>query len=931
MKKSIVKKRELGLDILKGVAVITMVLAHSVAFLHNDSSQFLRLVRQFGDTVSFSVFMFASGASVYLAYLKHTVIDDDDLFNRIINRVMLLLVGYYFVAVVSSVNSFPSDIEGIIDQLAKIALFIKVPGYTEFLIPFIVYTLLLIPFKKVLRLIGNSVVTAIFVGLVFYFVGFVIFKYTDHFPYKALLVGEQGRYSFPLFQYFGVFLIGLSWGKWMIEQKVKKERRLLSASMAFVLTIALLVLEISGFVGDLTDMELRWPPSLAFILLGLIFSYFMSSLTEVEIDSTGRISFITSVLVKLGRSVFSIYIIHITLFQIYSLVHAPKNANLAYPIIGFMIVLTLSYLIVTIMGMLTVRNAQTSNKKATKKFVKLNYKLFGVVALLLLLVSGAKGYTYVLADNRREPPKPPVVENPVVKPNFFWWDDDYAWFKQIIATNNYGDKVQENSWASVDFDHALLVSQHKALPTGNDFKLGYFDGKKYIEVPLKVENPDKADTKIVFKLTKAIDKDQVDMNYFLYYGNASAKSYNKVDELESITPVLGVVLTTSSEKSHPDLLTVNRRWYLKGKGTTSDENTIEITFYPKSTIGDVIYDYYVLDTDLSGQLVKKNNMYEATIDTDTLEPGTFQLQVKSLDSTTKSNTVTFNVSYPLYISWTMDWEGYDCREEYLNMITKVSDQYSVPITHFYNPRIYVGLSKNRQDYFDKWIKNRRDEHGDEIELHLHMFFDMVKAAGVEPKKTPQWANYKDGKDVPTTAYTVEEMEQILNWSVAKFEERGLGTPIAFRGGAWYANTDTLKAIENTGFLIDASGRSKYAWGTNKIPGYWDLKSTTKPYKPSRMNQNMTTKPTFDLWEFPNNGADSWTYSAEQMISRFNDNYKNKPMTVAQTVTYLSHPHGFNVDEPKIKALFDHISKNTFVNDRGPVKFVTLAEAFATWR
>jgi hypothetical protein len=318
------------------------------------------------------------------------------------------------------------------------------------------------------------------------------------------------------------------------------------------------------------------------------------------------------------------------------------------------------------------------------------------------------------------------------------------------------------------------------------------------------------------------------------------------------------------------------------------------------------------------------------VDTSGLSPGKHTIQVKSLDSKTESNIISINVSYPLYVVWSMDWEGYDCNNSYFDMIANLSNKYNVPITHFYNPRIYVALSKSRQDYFDKWIKARRDENSDEIEMHMHFFFDMVKAAGVTPKTDPKWSNYKDGKDVPATVYTTAEMEKILNWGKKKFEDRGLGTPAAFRSGAWYADESTLQALENTDFIIDSSGRSKYAWGTNKIPGHWDLKSTTKPYQPSKANQNRTGEPAFSLIEFPNNGADSWTYSSDQLISRFNDNYKGTPLGERQTITYLSHPHAFNVDAPKMEALFTYINQYQYNSDKGPVKYVRMMDAYAGW-
>jgi hypothetical protein len=79
----------------------------------------------------------------------------------------------------------------------------------------------------------------------------------------------------------------------------------------------------------------------------------------------------------------------------------------------------------------------------------------------------------------------------------------------------------------------------------------------------------------------------------------------------------------------------------------------------------------------------------------------------------------------------------------------------------------------------------------------------------------------------------------------------------------------------------------------------------------------------ELWEFPNNGGDSWAYSADDMISRFKDNYNGGISDSTKVVTYLSHPHWFNIDEPKINKVLDHVDKFGIVEDRGPVVYRTL--------
>jgi hypothetical protein len=79
----------------------------------------------------------------------------------------------------------------------------------------------------------------------------------------------------------------------------------------------------------------------------------------------------------------------------------------------------------------------------------------------------------------------------------------------------------------------------------------------------------------------------------------------------------------------------------------------------------------------------------------------------------------------------------------------------------------------------------------------------------------------------------------------------------------------------------------------------------------------------DMLEFPNNGADSWAYSSDQLISRFTDNYKGGISYSQKVITYLSHPHWFNVDEPKMYDILDYTSKYSIEDDRGPVIYTTI--------
>jgi hypothetical protein len=325
-------------------------------------------------------------------------------------------------------------------------------------------------------------------------------------------------------------------------------------------------------------------------------------------------------------------------------------------------------------------------------------------------------------------------------------------------------------------------------------------------------------------------------------------------------------------------------------------------------------------------------LYYTSIDTTKLSVGSYQLQTSVVADGEEFKSVKNHVfvSYPLFVTWTMDWEGEDVPDDELVNLAEFSSKYDLPVTQLFNPSIYLSsdIPASRAEYLTEWILNR-SEVGDEIGMHLHMHHYLVEAAEVEVRTSPKWTNYlNNGHDVPMTAYTEEEITQIIKYAGNLFLENGLPGPLSFRAGGWFANLETLHALEANGFVIDTSGRESYVWGANRIKGYWSLSSTTHPYKPSTTNQNSSTPgPNFVIWEFPNNGADSWFNKADTLIGRFIDNYKQLPLERSQTVTYLSHPHQIHKDIEVLTPTFDHIDQFLITNDQGPVMYVTLLDAY----
>ena len=387
-------------------------------------------------------------------------------------------------------------------------------------------------------------------------------------------------------------------------------------------------------------------------------------------------------------------------------------------------------------------------------------------------------------------------------------------------------------------------------------------------------------------------------------------------------------------------ISASRKWVLIGDELSAREKTITVEVALAAEAEELFsasdLTYEISETPKTGTFNRSaDGKFFAQVSVADLKPGEYAVVAKTQRNGNEftSEEVNFNVSYPLYVAWTLDWEGYDVKPEYLDAIDKIADQHGTPITHFFNPRIYTSsaISEARAEYLTSWVIERNRTRGDEIALHLHMFPDMVKAAGVEPRYSPNWGStLKDGYDILTSAYTYEETVQLLNWSRDIFAQEGLGTPISFRAGGWFADEETLRAVQDTGFKLDSSGRTKYQFGTNGIAGPWNLAETAQPYQPSVRDQNSVQSPTLDIWEFPNSGADSWAYREDQMYARFTAHFSGSPLGEKRVVTYLSHPEWFHVDNPKIEGLYTKIDRFLNSQDTGPVVYITLDQAYQIW-
>lgn len=502
-----------------------------------------------------------------------------------------------------------------------------------------------------------------------------------------------------------------------------------------------------------------------------------------------------------------------------------------------------------------------------------------------------------------------IPESTTYQESVNWWNESYA-FRREISSDQFGLQ-------SFSINHAAFVIDRKSMRNGTDLQIVKDEGGNQFPVSTVVYAPDSTETVIQF------DKDS-NATYFLYYGAQNPNTtYNSLDEnfLASSD-----IVSIRSEESALFTVVPKSFWYLDDKKNDS----IEFKFEVEEPLDEYAESFVIhLDSEelvtasLTGDII--------SFPINSFGDGVHQVAVVvySDGKVYRSNSITYTASKPMYVSWTIDWEGIDPTEENIKKMEAIANDYNIPLVHFFNPRVlmFSGITEFRRQEIVDWLLERHSI-GDEIGMHMHMQHDMVEFAGVRPKEEePSWNDDFRGYDTPTTVYSYDELLQIVEWAKSIFTDYNLPEPKGYRAGGWFADETTLKVLEDAGFLYDSSGRKSFPLGTMGLIQPWELDVTSQPYFPSYSDQNKTIEgDEMKLLEIPNNGADSYWSESQELINNFYANYSpGEILNESQIVVYLSHPEWFEVDEPKLRILFDELNSYRYDLDNGPVVFVTLED------
>ncbi len=334
--------------------------------------------------------------------------------------------------------------------------------------------------------------------------------------------------------------------------------------------------------------------------------------------------------------------------------------------------------------------------------------------------------------------------------------------------------------------------------------------------------------------------------------------------------------------------------------------------------------------------------WEASVPLSGIEPGEKTIEVlERVASARGAADVTvarapFVVSQPEYVVWTLDFEGDAAGDAEMANTASIAEGLRVPMVVMWNPRAWTATSAppvapERAEAMRRWTLDRASK-GDEVALHLHMWADFVRAAGVAPRAIPTWSGRTDGYDVPMTAYGDDEQHALIAYGTRLMAERGLPHPTSFRAPGNFGNAATLRAAVASGFTADCTAVPAGVFGRLRWP--WTLPSDAQPYRPARLDANAIGD--LPLLEAPTTGGNTYGHTQASIQPFVRADLAmlapaGSPATSRRAITIVSHPGTIDpVERAAIEALLHSFDPLRYDADRGPLRFVTLRQLAAAY-
>ena len=245
-------QRDVKADIFKGLLVIGMVFAHILQFF-GDLNKYpaSRFVSDYANIVTFTGFLFCYGYVIDIAYLGR---DFKDVWKRLIVNAFRTLIAFYISGI--CYRMFIDKKQPNRNNILEIIKLSDIPGYSEFLLAFALYILIVaLFFKPIKMLLSNKTV---------FWITFSLLFLTTFIPYEkikinqlGLLIGTTRFCAFPVLQYMPFFILGMYFHRYRTGFNIK----FLLGSLLFSGASVVNIMQNDGALPS------RFPPSIPWLLL----------------------------------------------------------------------------------------------------------------------------------------------------------------------------------------------------------------------------------------------------------------------------------------------------------------------------------------------------------------------------------------------------------------------------------------------------------------------------------------------------------------------------------------------------------------------------------------------------------------------------------------------------------------------------------------
>jgi len=390
------------------------------------------------------------------------------------------------------------------------------------------------------------------------------------------------------------------------------------------------------------------------------------------------------------------------------------------------------------------------------------------------------------------------------------------------------------------------------------------------------------------------------------------------------------------------VVTSSRKWLLVGNGLTQGHDALSITV----TAPEGVQKVSAWLGKEQAAATRDGNSFTAQLDVSTIEPGTHQVLLAADGAAVAFAALQFVRTHPLYVIVTIDWDRPDTADGELSWSEKLHELFAeLRLTQLVGPYTFTeSVAPERVAKLMSWLTSMRDQHGDEIGLHIHPYCSFVQAAGVtcntEPSLTKDTAD-STGYTVACSTYSESDFSKLLVKADELFVANGLGKPTSFRAGAWTANDAVLKALAANGYVADTSANNYQRieeWTTPEVELIWDwnkenwseIGDTSQPYYPSVANVQQPGEPSIGILEVPDNGSLVDYVQADEMIGIFSANWPGGALMQPTQLSIGYHNSTLWQYRNRFEEALTHINGFLASQDTGPVVFITLSETAQVW-